>query len=129
MIFDKDKEIKAKLQTDQKIHLVNDLPLKRDIYMTNMVKTTVSTTLIALAFNFIFTGFHSRPIDHNQILLGIVAFLIAIMTIFIIDYFHEQFEKMQMASISHNYNISRDQLNKEIREELLNILQEEEESK
>ena len=95
--------------------------------MTNMFKTTVSTTLIALSFNFIFTGFHTHPIDHNQILLGIVAFLFAVITIFIIDYFHEQFEIMQMASISHNYNISREQLNKNIREELLKILQEEEE--
>lgn len=128
MISKKDQEIKAKLKENQKIHLINDLPLKRDVYMTNMVKTTISTTLIALAFNFIFAGFHSRPIDHNQILLGIVAFLLAVMVIFIIDYFHEQFEKMQMASISHNYTISKEELNRDIREELLRILKEQEES-
>lgn len=126
-MFKKDKEVKAKLQTNKKIHLINDLPLKRDIYMTNLVKTTISTTLIAVAFNFIFVGLHTHPLDHNQILLGVVAFLLAVMVILAIDYGHEQFEKMQLASIDHNYTISRKELNQDIREELLKILKEQEE--
>lgn len=121
------EEIESKLKSNEKIHLINDLPLRRDIYMTNMVKTAISTTLIALACNFIFNGFNTHPIDHNQILLGIVAFLLAILTILIIDHLHEEFEKVQMASINHNYSISREEINKDIREELLKILEEKEE--
>ena len=104
---------------------------KQDFWVSHFVKTTVSTTLIALAFDFIFMGAKAHPMDYIQILLGIVAFLLAILTVFIIDKFHEEIAVYKYQNYKNleqnqqqimNNQLSREDLHDEIREVLQEMI-------
>lgn len=104
---------------------------KQDFWVSHFVKTTISTTLIALAFDFIFMGANAHPMDYIQILLGIVAFLLAILTIFIIDKFHEEIAVYKYQNYKNleqnqqqimNNQLSKEDLHDEIREVLQEII-------
>lgn len=104
---------------------------KQDFWVSHFVKTTVSTTLIALAFDFIFMGAKAHPMDYIQILLGIVAFLLAILTVFIIDKFHEEIAVYKYQNYKNleqnqqeimNNQLSKEDLHDEIREVLQEII-------
>lgn len=94
--------IENKIDKKEQVDLIEDLPIKKDLWLKNFVKSAISTTLIALAFNFIFDGFHKHPHDNNEILLGIVAFLIAMLVIFIIDKYHQKVRELELRSINAN---------------------------
>ena len=105
--------------------------LKQDFWVSHFVKTTISTTLIALSFDFIFMGAKAHPMDYVQILLGIVAFLLAIMTVFIIDKFHEEVAVYKYQNYKNleqnqqqimNNQLSKEDLHDEIREVLQEII-------
>lgn len=104
---------------------------KQDFWVSHFVKTTISTTLIALAFDFIFMGAKAHPMDYIQILLGIVAFLLAILTVFIIDKFHEEIAVYKYQNYKNleqnqqqimNNQLSREDLHDEIREVLQEMI-------
>lgn len=104
---------------------------KQDFWVSHFIKTTVSTTLIALAFDFIFMGAKAHPMDYVQILLGIVAFLLAIVTVFIIDKFHEEIAVYKYQNYKNleqnqqqimNNQLSREDLHDEIREVLQEMI-------
>ena len=94
--------IKNKIENKEQVDLIKDLPVKKDLWLKNFVKSAISTTLIALSFNFIFDGYHKHPHDHNEILLGIVAFLIAMLVIFTIDKYHQKVRELELRSINAN---------------------------
>lgn len=101
-----ERVVDAKILNNEMIDLKKDLPLKIDLWITNFLKSALSTTLIALAFNFIFEGLHSNPNDEVQILLGIVSFLIAMLCIFIIDVYHEKVRRYEITSIENNQKLT-----------------------
>ena len=47
-----EEEVNHKIYTKQRVDLLKDLPIKRDLWLKNFVKSALSTSLIALAFNF-----------------------------------------------------------------------------
>lgn len=94
--------IENKIKNNEQVDLIKDLPVKKDLWLKNFVKSAISTTLIALSFNFIFDGYHKHPHDHNEILLGIVAFLIAMLVIFTIDKYHQKVRELELRSINAN---------------------------
>lgn len=94
--------IENKIDKKEQVDLIEDLPVKKDLWLKNFVKSAVSTTLIALSFNFIFDGYHKHPHDHNEILLGIVAFLVAMLVIFVIDKYHQKVRELELRSINAN---------------------------
>lgn len=104
-MYDWEENIKNKIKNKEQVDLLKDLPIKKDLWLKNFVKTAMSTTLIALAFNFIFDGFHKHPHDNNEILLGIVAFLVAMLVIFIIDKYHQKVRELELRSINANLNL------------------------
>lgn len=104
-MYDWEKTIKNKIKNKERVDLLKDLPIKKDLWLKNFVKSAMSTTLIALAFNFIFDGFHKHPHDNNEILLGVVAFLIAMLVIFIIDKYHQKVRELELRSINANLNL------------------------
>ena len=55
-----------------------------------------------LCLQFIFDGYHKRPHDYNEILLGIIAFLVAMLVIFIIDNYHQKVRELELRSINAN---------------------------
>ena len=101
-MYDWEEKIKNKIINEEQVDLIKDLPVKKDLWLKNFVKTAMSTTLIALSFNFIFDGLHKHPHDHNEILLGIVAFLIAMLVIFMIDKYHQKVRELELKSINAN---------------------------
>lgn len=104
-MYDWEENIKKKIRNKERVDLLKDLPIKKDLWLKNFVKSAMSTTLIALAFNFIFDGFHKHPHDNNEILLGVVAFLIALLVIFIIDKYHQKVRELELRSINANLNL------------------------
>lgn len=104
-MYDWEENIKKKIKNNERVDLLKDLPIKKDLWLKNFVKSAISTTLIALAFNFIFDGFHKHPHDNNEILLGVVAFLIALLVIFIIDKYHQKVRELELRSINANLNL------------------------
>ena len=104
-MYDWEEKIKNKIKNKERVDLLKDLPIKKDLWLKNFVKSAMSTTLIALAFNFIFDGFHKHPHDNNEILLGVVAFLIALLVIFIIDKYHQKVRELELRSINANLNL------------------------
>ena len=104
-MYDWEEKIKKKIKNKEQVDLLKDLPIKKDLWLKNFVKSAMSTTLIALAFNFIFDGFHKHPHDNNEILLGVVAFLIAMLVIFIIDKYHQKVRELELRSINANLNL------------------------
>lgn len=104
-MYDWEEKIKKKIKNKEQVDLLKDLPIKKDLWLKNFVKSAMSTTLIALAFNFIFDGFHKHPHDNNEILLGVVAFLIALLVIFIIDKYHQKVRELELRSINANMNL------------------------
>lgn len=106
--------VEDKIKNNEKVDIWKDLPLKKDLWLKNFVKSAISTSLIALAFNFIFNGF----ITHNesQILIGTVAFLLAIIVIFIIDSYHQKVREMELKALTNNsnMNLSRKEFDDEI---------------
>ena len=80
--------------------------LKKDLWLKNFVKSAVSTTLIALSINFFFNGFMEHPRNFEEILLGIIAFLLAIVVIFVIDSYHQKVREMELKSIDSNQKIN-----------------------
>lgn len=104
-MYDWEEKIKKKIKNKERVDLLKDLPIKKDLWLKNFVKSAMSTTLIALAFNFIFDGFHKHPHDNNEILLGVVAFLIALLVIFIIDKYHQKVRELELRSINANLNL------------------------
>ena len=104
-MYDWEENIKNKIKNNERVDLLKDLPIKKDLWLKNFVKSAMSTTLIALAFNFIFDGFHKHPHDNNEILLGVIAFLIALLVIFIIDNYHQKVRELELKSINANMNL------------------------
>ena len=117
-MYDWEDKIKNKITNKEQVDLIKDLPVKKDLWLKNFVKTAMSTTLIALAFNFIFDGLHKHPNDYNEILLGIIAFLISMLVIFVIDKYHQKVRELELKSI--NANIKNVQSNPNLNDYLVN---------
>lgn len=100
------KKIEHKIDVGEPINLIDDLPVKKDLWLKNFVKSAVSTTLIALSINFFFNGFMEHPRNFEEILLGIIAFLLAIVIIFVIDSYHQKVREMELKSIDSNQKIN-----------------------
>lgn len=110
------EKVEKKISNKESIDLLVDLPIKKDIWLKNFIKSAVSTTLIALAINFIFNGYRN-PINYDEILLGIIAFLLAIVIIFVIDSYHQKVKELELRSIASNQkvnNLTEDYLDEEI---------------
>lgn len=105
-MFDWVKKIEHKINVGEPINLMNDLPIKKDLWLKNFIKSAVSTTLIALSINFFFNGFMEHPRNFEEILLGIIAFLLAIVVIFVIDSYHQKVREMELKSIDSNQKIN-----------------------
>lgn len=114
------QKIEDKIANEKRVDLLEDLPISTDLWLKNFVKTAMSTTLIALAFNFIFDGLHKHPHDNNEILLGVVAFLIAILVIFIIDKYHQKVRELELRSINANMNLQAQAIPPNINDYLVN---------
>lgn len=105
-MFDWVKKIEHKIDVGEPIDLMRDLPVKKDLWLKNFVKSAVSTTLIALSINFFFNGFMEHPRNFEEMLLGIIAFLLAIVVIFVIDSYHQKVREMELKSIDSNQKIN-----------------------
>lgn len=105
-MFDWVKKIEHKIDVGEPINLMYDLPVKKDLWLKNFVKSAVSTTLIALSINFFFNGFMEHPRNFEEVLLGIIAFLLAIVVIFVIDSYHQKVREMELKSIDSNQKIN-----------------------
>lgn len=105
-MFDWVKKIEHKIDVGEPINLMSDLPIKKDLWLKNFIKSAVSTTLIALSINFFFNGFIEHPKNFEEILLGIIAFLLAIVIIFVIDSYHQKVREMELKSIDSNQKIN-----------------------
>ena len=119
-MYNWEENIKKKIKNKEQVDLLKDLPIKKDLWLKNFVKSAMSTTLIALAFNFIFDGFHKHPHDNNEILLGVVAFLIALLVIFIIDKYHQKVRELELRSINANMNLQAQAIPPNINDYLVN---------
>lgn len=97
------EKIKCKIEHKQKVEILEDLPIKKDLWLKNFVKSAISTSLIALAFNFIFNGYMIH--DEKEILIGTCAFLLAIIVIFAIDTYHQRIREMELKAISNNNDL------------------------
>ncbi len=110
------EKVEKKISNKEPVDLLVDLPIKKDIWLKNFIKSAVSTTLIALAINFIFNGY-KNPTNYEEILLGIIAFLLAIVVIFVIDSYHQKVRELELKSIDSNQKINsltEDYLDEEI---------------
>lgn len=116
-------EIEDKIKNKKTVNLLEDLPIKKDLWLKNFIKSAVSTTLIALAINFIFNGF-KQPKNYEEILLGIIAFLLAIVVIFVIDSYHQKVRELELKSIDSNCEVMKSNLtDKYLEEEIDKIIQ------
>lgn len=97
------EKTKSKIKNKEKVEILKDLPIRKDLWLKNFVKSAISTSLIALAFNFIFNGYMIN--DDKQILIGITAFLLAIIVIFVIDSYHQKIREMELKAISSNNDL------------------------
>ena len=100
------KKIEHKINVGEPINLMSDLPIKKDLWLKNFIKSAVSTTLIALSITFLFHGFVEHQKTFEEILLGIIAFLLAIVIIFVIDSYHQKVREMELKSIDSNQKIN-----------------------
>ena len=116
-------EIEDKIKNKKTVNLLEDLPIKKDLWLKNFIKSAVSTTLIALAIDFIFNGF-KQPRNYEEILLGIIAFLLAIVVIFVIDSYHQKVRELELKSIDSNCEVMKTNLtDKYLEEEIDKIVQ------
>lgn len=116
-------EIEDKIKNKKFVNLLEDIPIKKDLWLKNFIKSAVSTTLIALAINFIFNGF-KQPKNYEEILLGIIAFLLAIVVIFVIDSYHQKVRELELKSIDSNCEVMKTNLtDKYLEEEIDKIIQ------
>jgi len=116
-------EIEDKIKNKKTVNLLEDLPIKKDLWLKNFIKSAVSTTLIALAINFIFNGF-KQPKNYEEILLGIIAFLLAVVVIFVIDSYHQKVRELELKSIDSNCEVMKSNLtDKYLEEEIDKIVQ------
>lgn len=104
------EEVEDKINNNQIVNLLEDLPIKKDLWLKNFIKSAVSTTLIALAINFIFNGFMEHPRNFEEILLGVIAFLLAIVVIFVIDSYHQKVRELELRSIDSNCEVMKSNL-------------------
>ena len=115
-------EIEDKIKNKKIVNLLDDLPIKKDLWLKNFIKSAVSTTLIALAINFIFNGF-KHPRNYEEILLGIIAFLLAVVVIFVIDSYHQKVRELELRSIDSNCEVMKSNLtDKYLEEEIDKIM-------
>ena len=123
-----EEEVNHKIYTKQRVDLLKDLPIKRDLWLKNFVKSALSTSLIALAFNFMFTGFYAH--DEMEILLGVVAFLIGLLIIFVIDTYHQKVRHLELLAINSNQELTDKHIDevveKVIKEKLSEVLKNDE---
>lgn len=116
------EEIEKKIENKKIVNLMEDLPFKKDLWLKNFIKSAVSTTLIALAINFVFNGF-KQPRNYEEILLGIIAFLLAIVVIFVIDSYHQKVRELELKSIDSNCEVMKSNLtDKYLEEEIDKIM-------
>lgn len=116
-------EIEDKIKNKKTVNLLEDIPIKKDLWLKNFIKSAVSTTLIALAINFIFNGF-KQPRNYEEILLGIIAFLLAVVVIFVIDSYHQKVRELELKSIDSNCEVMKSNLtDKYLEEEIDKIVQ------
>lgn len=116
-------EIEDKIKNKETVNLLEDIPIKKDLWLKNFIKSAVSTTLIALAINFIFNGF-KQPRNYEEILLGIIAFLLAVVVIFVIDSYHQKVRELELKSIDSNCEVMKSNLtDKYLEEEIDKIVQ------
>ena len=108
--------INQKLDNNERVDLLEDLPIKKDLWLKNFIKSATSMPLFALSFNFIFAGFSTHPYNEIQILLGVIASLLALIIIFVIDSYHQQVRKYELMSINNNQKIHEDFVNNAIKE-------------
>lgn len=121
------EDIDQKIENNERVDLLKDLPIKKDLWLKNFVKSATSMPLFALGFDFIFAGFSACPHNKTQILLGVIASLLAVIIIFVIDSYHQQVRKYELMSINNNQTINEDVNNaiKEIiKEDLKKVLYE-----
>ena len=114
-------EIEDKIKNKKTVNLLEDLPIKKDLWLKNFIKSAVSTTLIALAINFIFNGF-KHPRNYEEILLGIIAFLLAVVVIFVIDSYHQKVRELELKSIDSNCEVMKSNLTDKYFEEEIDKL-------
>lgn len=115
-------EIEDKIKNKKIVNLLEDLPIKKDLWLKNFIKSAVSTTLIALAINFIFNGF-KHPRNYEEVLLGIIAFLLAVVVIFVIDSYHQKVRELELRSIDSNCEVMKTNLtDKYLEEEIDKIM-------
>ena len=110
------ENINQKLDNNERVDLLEDLPIKKDLWLKNFIKSSTSVPLFALGFNFIFAGFSVHPYNETQILLGVIASLLALIIIFVIDSYHQQVRKYELMSINNNQKIHEDFVNNTIKE-------------
>ena len=110
------ENINQKLDNNERVDLLEDLPIKKDLWLKNFIKSATSMPLFALSFNFIFAGFSVHPYNETQILLGVIASLLALIIIFVIDSYHQQVREYELMSINNNHTINEDFVNNAIKE-------------
>ena len=110
------ENINQKLDNNERVDLLEDLPIKKDLWLKNFIKSSTSVPLFALGFNFIFAGFSVHPYNETQILLGVIASLLALIIIFVIDSYHQQVREYELMSINNNHTINEDFVNNAIKE-------------
>ena len=110
------ENINQKLDNNERVDLLKDLPIKKDLWLKNFIKSSTSVPLFALGFNFIFDGFSVHPYNETQILLGVIASLLALIIIFVIDSYHQQVREYELMSINNNHTINEDFVNNAIKE-------------
>lgn len=110
------EDIDQKMENNERVDLLEDLPIKKDLWLKNFIKSATSMPLFALGFDFIFAGFSTHPYNETQILLGVIASLLALIIIFVTDSYHQQVRKYELMSINNNQTTNEDFVNNAIKE-------------
>lgn len=121
-------KIEQKIHDNEYIDILDEFPIRKDLWLKNFVKSAVSTSLFALGFNFIFEGTNNN--NMQQVGLGIIAVLVAVIVIFVIDSYHQKVRELELKAIDNNqalsYEYVDEQVEKIVKKAILKSLNDEE---
>ena len=83
--------------------LTETIPYRRTVWVKNFAKTVTTTTLVSSGIGLIITGLtnrlHNRGYSDVELVLGVLAIIIAIIIVIIIDRWAEQKKREELEAI------------------------------